>query len=394
MTPDKKKIAIIGGHNTSQNNLISGVLRYRFERFRWSIASDAAPGEFHADERISLDTLNGFECDGVLYIGRDQSSTSPAEVRGQLESLGVPIVYTSPMSDIGYCTPCVVPDDRAIGRLMAEYFLNLGFRNFAFYTIADGYPFLQLREASFTETISTAGYSCNVIREKAVFTKNRYAELANRLQAWLRALPKPIAVGACFDGFAAELICQCREIGLRVPEEVAFLGVYNKTTTCLATNPPLSSVDVNLPECGYRASLLLERLMAGEKAPTKPIFIPPTGIVVRGSSDTIMIDDPDVAQWVHYIRAHLDEGITVQQLADHANISLRSLQMRFKKALQHSPGEEIRRIRIDKASELLRETNLSMIQIAQACGFSNQTSFGTTFKRIVGQTPTEYRNQR
>src|SRR5262249_55442140 len=101
----------------------------------------------------------------------------------------------------------------------------------------------------------------------------------------LRRLPKPLAVFAYNDCVAADIIDACDNSGLLVPEAVAVLGVDNDTMLCECLRVPLSSVCHDLEGMAYQAAALLDRLMAGKKAPKKILRVPPTGLMTRRSTD-------------------------------------------------------------------------------------------------------------
>jgi LacI family transcriptional regulator len=69
----------------------------------------------------------------------------------------------------------------------------------------------------------------------------------------------------------------------------------------------------------------------------------------------------------------------------------RALERRFVQHLGRSPAQEIRRVRIDHARRLLAQTNLSMQEIAEACGYSTYNYLGNVFKKETGISPGRYR---
>ncbi len=105
----------------------------------------------------------------------------------------------------------------------------------------------------------------------------------------MKSLPGPLAVFAANDEKALEVLDACESAGLNVPEQVAIIGAENYLLAPDAMHTPISSVDTNLETLGYTGAALLEDLMNGKPAPTKPIRVPAVGIVTRKSSDLLAV---------------------------------------------------------------------------------------------------------
>lgn len=97
---------------------------------------------------------------------------------------------------------------------------------------------------------------------------------------------------------------------------------------------------------------------------------------------------------ITYIRKHYSEKIYIGQLADLMNFNEQYFSRFFKKTVGKTPVEYINEVRIRQASRLLTNTNESVLEIAEQCGFGNVGHFIDTFKRYTGKKPLEYRNQR
>ena len=121
--------------------------------------------------------------------------------------------------------------------------------------------------------------------------------------------------------------------------------------------------------------------------------IAPLGVTSRQSTDVLAIDDPTVVQALRFIEAHADQGIVVDDVLREVPISRRSLEIQFRNYLGRSPAEEIRRVRLEQGRELLGRPDLSVAEIATACGFTNATRFGVAFRKRYGKTPLAYRKQ-
>ena len=126
---------------------------------------------------------------------------------------------------------------------------------------------------------------------------------------------------------------------------------------------------MNNAKIGYEAAATLDRMLRGEKPPLQEIRIAPVGIVARRSTEMLAIPDPDVAAALQFIRTHAVEGITVPDVLEHVVLSASTLKRRFAKFVGHSPKEEILRVQLDRAKELLATTHLSLREICRLTGF-------------------------
>ncbi len=97
-----------------------------------------------------------------------------------------------------------------------------------------------------------------------------------------------------------------------------------------------------------------------------------------------------VVDWVH---AHLDEEIMVADLAKIAGMNGAQLERRMKRIFKLSVGQFVRKLRIDRAAQLLRESDLGIAEIALRCGYSEQSSLTRQFKSAVGCPPGEFRKR-
>jgi LacI family transcriptional regulator len=174
--------------------------------------------------------------------------------------------------------------------------------------------------------------------------------------------------------------------------EVAVLGVDDDHLVCELSKPTLSSVMPDTKRTGYEAASLLDRMMDGEQVNTdQPLITQPLGIRVRESTDTLAIEDEEVAKALQYIRRHATANIRVTDILRQVSLSRRALERRFKKWIGHTPHEEIQRVRINRIKQLLSETELSIHEIAERAGFEYHEYMAAAFKRETGVTPTEFR---
>jgi LacI family transcriptional regulator len=162
---------------------------------------------------------------------------------------------------------------------------------------------------------------------------------------------------------------------------------------CEMCNPPLSSIVTDAERIGFEAAALLNQLMEGQVPPVQRILIPAIGIVVRQSTDVTATTDPFVGKAVRYIRQYACDGIDVGDVLREVRISRTALDKRFLKALGHTPHEEIRRVRLKRARELLVESEMTIESVAERCGFRHGEYLGSVFLQEFGQTPGDFRAQ-
>ena len=291
--------------------------------------------------------------------------------------------------------PIVDADHQAVGRMAAEHFLERGYRHFGFFG-SQWAHYSKLREASFRLRLAEAGYTVSacyveyLLRAAALI---EWKHAAGRVRRWLDGLPKPVAILAANDIPARELADTCRRVGLRVPDDVALLGVDNDDLECGLTSPPLSSVATPARRIGYEAARLLDELMSGKPAPREPLFLPPIAVVTRQSTDTLAIHDPAVVAALRFIRGHAADEIASMTSRGTRRQGRRMLEYKFRDLVGHTILEEIRRVRVQCVKQLLSDTDLSMATIARRSGFSTPQRMSVVFRQLTGLTPSAYRQQ-
>lgn len=213
------------------------------------------------------------------------------------------------------------------------------------------------------------------------------------IAGWLKKQPRPLALFACNDIRAQQVLNACREHGIKVPEELAVMGVDNDDVLCNLCEPPLSSIEPDTERLGYEAAALLDRMMKGKVAGDGPIRqVPPLRILERASTDVVAIDDPITVRAVRFIRDHIGDGIAAKDVMTHVGRSRTDLEQRFQRWLKLSVRSEIMRRRMDRVCSLLQQTNLGLNEIASRAGFSTAAHLCRLFQQRLKQSPTEYRN--
>ena len=183
------------------------------------------------------------------------------------------------------------------------------------------------------------------------------------------------------------------KLGLSVPEQVDVLGADDDTLLCESCNPPLSGVALTSEQIGFEAAALLDRMLHGQKPPLKPRLIAPDRITVRQSTDTLAIDDEDIARAIAFIRMNASSPIQASDVLRAVHVSRRSLDRRFQQVLGRTPAEEIRRVHLERAKHLLADTDMPVPNVAAASGYGSREYLARAFKQQTGLSPSQYRNR-
>jgi LacI family transcriptional regulator len=199
---------------------------------------------------------------------------------------------------------------------------------------------------------------------------------------------------AANDVRARQVLESCRSVDLRVPEDVAVIGVDNDELFCLLSNPPLSSVEHGAKQLGYEAAALLDEMMAGKKRPTGQFLIEPVGVVARQTTNVVAAEDPEVQAAMTFISNHAREGINVQQVLQAVGVSRSGLEKRFKTALGYTVYRAIRKVQLEETRRMVFETPLPLKQVAATTGFRSVQHMTTIFGKAFGHPPGAYRRRR
>jgi len=290
----------------------------------------------------------------------------------------------------GHC--CIVEQAGEVGRVAAEHFLDRGFTRFAFC----GYDHMfwsRVRQEGFVRRVAQAGFSVHLYEPPAPSSHLAWETEQTFVADWLRSLPKPVGLLVCNDDRAQQVVEANKAAQTRVPDEIAILGVDNDDMICELTNPPLSSIVLDFEEAGYEAAAQLDRQMRGRKASKTEIHLQPMHVHTRQSTDVLAVEDGIVARAIRFIRTHAGDVLSVDDVAEAASTSRRLLERHFRDAVGSSVYREIQRAHLERACQMLAETNWSLAEIAGRCGFSSAVHFSIAFKRQMHRTPQQHRRR-
>ena len=316
---------------------------------------------------------------------------SQPEVPETIIKVGVPVIGIDIREEIPNM-PNITGDAEPIAQMAASHFFERGFKNFAYCGFEDIDWSLE-RGQKFDEIVTEAGFHCHRYRQSE---KNRssWDDELFFIAEWLSSLPKPLAVFACNDDLCWKVNQACQSANIRVPDDIALIGVDNDEMICLPSDPPLSSIALNFERAGFEAAQLLNKLIfRTEKTRSQRIVLQPTHIVTRQSTDILAISDSDVSAAIRFIREHFNEPIAVLDVVNSTTISRRSLENRFRQHLGLSINAELRRVRIDNVARMLTETNLTISQIAMDIQYTDVEHLARYFRQEKGISPLEYRKR-
>jgi LacI family transcriptional regulator len=376
----KPRVAVLVDTSTSWGRRIhTGIHNYDRKHGGWQLFVEARGME----ERLRVPP--GWKCDGVI------ARVGSVEMARELRALGIPVVNVSGIDLPGADFPRVISDLRASATLAANHFLERGFRHFAYFSLL-GLGYVATHQQAFTETVSARGGDFHSFATKPVTgaEPDWNLDLA-KLGEWLKDLPKPVALLTWNPSSAREVIYAAHVAGLLVPEEVAVLSGTDDDLLCELLPVPVSGILVAAEQTGHQAARLLDRLMRGQRPPARPELVAPVGIVTRQSTDTLAIRNPALVKALSFIRRNPAQAIHVNDVARHAGLSRRVLERQFVETLGRAPAAEIRRVRLERAKELLAETDLPIPQVAEAAGFGSPEYLAFALRTEYGQTPLRFR---
>ena len=250
---------------------------------------------------------------------------------------------------------------------------------------------------AFRARVTEHGCVCRVLPplyvRAGVYWQNNFAEYQRAIRCELECRPRPTAIFAFNDCVAAEIINACREAGLSVPQDMAVLGAGD-AVVCTTSAVPISSVDINLDETGYRASAALNEMMHGLDVPPQLFRVPPKGIVTRLSTELIAVADPRVGRVLAYIAEHFpDPALTVGSISNAVGMSRRNLERSFRQSMGCTIHQHIVNVRMREALRLLKASpRTKNADLAALIGVSGERTFFRMFRRHFGMSPKAHRD--
>jgi len=274
----------------------------------------------------------------------------------------------------------------------AEHLLKKGFKNFAFCGFDDTI-WSKTRGEFFCRKIAERGFETAFYGRPITTLQPYKGKEQTSLAKWLKKLPLPVGLMAANDHLGLQITKACQNSGLKIPEEVAVLGVSNHRLLCKLGYPPLSSIALSCEKAGYDSAVLMNKLMNGEKMKGQKIIIQPMHVVTRQSSDITVTADKEIQNALNFINQNRGKLILAADVIKSTGLSRRQLERRFKKTVGRSILGEITRVRVEQMAIMLAETHLPVEKIARSLGYNDAAHLARYFRHEKGLSPLAYRKK-
>ncbi len=369
-------------------DILSGVFYFTRMHPNWHTRLFQMPSEFTPDAFLA-------ECavglDGIIASepGPDETATLVRDSKIPVSFIGDPgPILSARQREIAFTRN----DDEQIGRIGARYLAALGaHRAYGFVPTTSRQYWSDFRLGGFTDELESRGAEPIIFNSPD--TAGSREDLA-ALKAWLLNLPKPAAVMTAWDTRATQVLNLCQEARIKVPRQIAVLGVDNDELLDESCVPPLTSILPDHEKLGYAAARALERLMAGrDQKDAKPFLIRPVKVVERESALATTPTAHILSRALGFIRKNAVKGIKVDDVAKALGISRRLADLRFQQFSGETINEAITRQKLDAVKKLLATTDRPIKVISESCGYTDLAYLKTLFKRRFGMTMRDWRRQ-
>lgn len=364
-------------------NLLKGIVRYSKEVGNWSFQRMPLYYRMLYGENGVVEWAKKWQADAIIA----QLTDVNIEL---LNDLNIPIIVQN-YRDRNKAVSNLTGDYFNTGVMAAKFFLNRGYRNFAFYGFK-GAIWSRERADGYSHEIEKQGYKLAVLEND---NKDREEWSYNHtvLGNWLQSLPKPVALFACDDHFALQISETCNVYNINVPDDIAILGVDNDDLLCNISDPPLSSIVLDVENGGYNAGKLLHQLITKEITEPFNIVVNPLIIERRKSTEKYAVSDKNIRTILNYIEKNYANHLSVEELVKQVPLSRRVLEKKFKEETGESLYQYIQNYRIDQFTRLLITTDYSLFEAALQSGFENYKNVSRVFRKYKSLSPAEYRKR-
>jgi len=378
-----KILLLVDYSSEFSRRLLKGLIQYSKEHGPWILYRlPTYYKTLHGKEGV-VKWAKEWEADAIIARW-DHEGTS------LLKTLNIPVILQNYETRSEYFSN-LTGDYLGTGAMAARFFINRRFKNFAFYG-NKGMVWSRERAEGFRKEVEKIGGNYYYF-ESDNLNVDQWSRSYIQLDDWLSSLPKPVGLLACDDNFALQVSEICKINGIQIPDEVALLGVDNDELICNLSDPPISSIVLDVEKGGYEVGRLIDRYIKKAKKDPFNIVIKPTRFELRASTEKYDISNEYISKVVNYIDDNLISDINIEELVQMTPFSRRYLEVKFKKEMNVSIYQFILQSRIENLSNLLLTTNRSLFDLALESGFNDSKNISRLFKRIKGCTPTKYRQK-
>ena len=356
------------------------MVRYSRENGPWlfyRIPSDPRLGK--SREELVVEWARKWKADAI--IGRWDESKSDL-----LQTLNIPIVLQNNRSRSDIYSN-LTGDYVGTGRLAASYFRRKRFTSYAFYGVKD-VIWSEERAKGFREEVLKANCRFFSYEETAAVNDD-----SKQFMGWLKSLPQRTALFCCDDAHALAVTETCRMAGIRIPEDIAVLGVDDDDLFCEISDPPISSIQLEVENGGYATCKHLHQMILGNSRQPFNVAIGSLGVKERASTSAYDISDAQVLKIVKHIDVSYSKELQIEDILSLVPMSRRSVEMRFKKATGMTMYQYLLSVRVEHLAFLLCTTDRPFADLAYEVGFRDFGNVSRTFRKFKGCTPVEYRKK-
>ena len=290
-------------------------------------------------------------------------------------------------------------DPDAVADAAARELLATGLPRFAFVPALDNPVWSRERGAAFTRAVAAFG------RPVASFIPapgdaSDARRFRAELSSFLASQTMPCGVFAANDVTAALVRNECAALGLRIPQDVALVGVDDSDSYCERGEPTLTSVRLDIEQGGRATADLLAALMdaAGTRRRRPPTTSPVAlygveRVVRRASTRVLRVFDGRVSRALEWIRHNACSPIGAADVVDVMGCSRRMADLSFRRATGHTILDEIHARRLEKVKSLLKRDDIPIEEIPTRCGYDHGPFLGILFKRTFGCSMRQWRQE-
>lgn len=367
------------------SKLLKGIVKYSRRKEQWSICrmppaykkvigipgvvrwakqwgADAVIGQFEETDDVGLFAVNG-----IVAVAQD---------------------YKQRFTTI----PNITADYLGTGRMAARFYLEHGFRHFGYFGFRN-VCWSDERCEGFRRELEEAGFGDSLYTYNLQEIDNLWFYEREKLADWLNAIPKPIAIMACDDNQGNNLVEACHTAGIKIPSEVSILGVDNDELLCSLGSTPLSSIQVDIEDGGYRTAELIEQRVLNPDAPLRDVVLKPLKIIGRMSTAAYATDDVQIQKAIQFIHRNDMKKISVEDVMGEVALSRRLLERRFKKVTGQTIYQYITDLKLKHFAEMMLNSDEQLTNIAITLGESDTKSISRRFKQIYGCSPSQWREK-
>lgn len=374
-------LLLIDCANDFDRNLLRGIVRYSRENGPWLFYRlPLAYKDLRNGEQEIAVWARKWKADAIIGQWNDDSSEL-------LQGLDIPIVLQN-YHHRSTVYSNLTGDYEGTGLMAARFFAERQFHHFAYYGIK-GVVWSDERCRGYRNEVERIKQSFHLFEtEKDETDKNN-----EELTCWLKELPKPTALFCCDDAHALTISELCKIENILIPQEISLLGVDNDELICNISDPPISSIELEVEKGGYAIAQLLHRQIKKEFTGPFSVVINPIRIELRQSTEKHNISDSYISQVVKYIEEHIQDNLSIESIVAQIPLSRRNIELKFKHIMHTSIYQYVLKCRIDLFSHLLQTTDLPLADIAEKAGFREYSNISRIFKKFKGCTPFEYRQR-